>query len=199
MIPQRLLQSLDACDKAVFSFVHTNLRNSLFDFLMPIVSEKWNWLVPITIVFLYFFVKDKKGAAWLLLSSVLVILWVDAVAIVVKGEFLRFRPQQSLSDLSMLVLRPASSSFPSNHAANSFALATLLSFYHRKIAWVLLAAASLVAFSRVYVGDHYPLDVLGGALLGTAFALAGVGIFRLFRRRQSKLQHRSDAQSVPSV
>lgn len=199
VIPEQLLQSLSACDKAAFSFVQTTLRNSLFDFLMPLVGEKWNWLVPVMSVFLYFFVKDKRGGAWLLLSSVLLILWVDAVATVLKGEFLRFRPQQSLSELGMLIQRPASSSFPSNHAANSFALATLLAFYHPKIAWVFFAAASLVAFSRVYVGDHYPLDVLGGALLGTAFAVAGAGIVRLFRRRQGKHQHRSGTRSIPSV
>jgi undecaprenyl-diphosphatase len=197
VIPEELLQSLGACDKAAFSFVQTTLRNSLFDFLMPLVSEKWNWLVPVMSVFLYFFVKDKRGGAWLLLSSVLLILWVDALATALKGEFLRFRPQQSLSELGMLIQRPASSAFPSNHAANSFALATLLAFYHPKITWVFFAAASLVAFSRVYVGNHYPLDVLGGALLGTTFAVAGAGIVRLFRRRQGK--HRSGTRSIPSV
>lgn len=192
-----VLQTLDAYDKAAFSFVQTSLRNSLFDFLMPLVSEKRNWLVPLMGIFFYFFVKDKKEGGLFLLLSLLLILLVDAIATVLKGEFLRLRPQQTLSEIGMLMQRPASSSFPSNHAANSFALATLLAFYHPKMTWVFLAAAALVAFSRIYLGQHYPLDVLGGALLGVAFALAGSGIIQNLRLHH-KSHQRSDPRSVRS-
>jgi undecaprenyl-diphosphatase len=192
-----VLQTLDAYDKAAFSFVQTSLRNSLFDFLMPLVSEKRNWLVPLMGIFFYFFVKDKKEGGLFLLLSLFLILLVDAIATVLKGEFLRLRPQQTLSEIGMLMQRPASSSFPSNHAANSFALATLLAFYHPKMIWVFLAAAALVAFSRIYLGQHYPLDVLGGALLGVAFALAGAGIIQNLRLRH-KSHQRSDPRSVRS-
>lgn len=56
--------------------------------------------------------------------------------------------------------------FPSNHAANFFTLAAVLTFFYRKRRWIPLFIAVLVAYSRVYVGRHYPLDVLAGAILG---------------------------------
>ena len=62
-------------------------------------------------------------------------------------------------------------SFPSAHAANSFAQATLFSLIYPRLAPVLLSIAFVVSLSRVYVGVHYPLDVLFGALLGTCVAI----------------------------
>ena len=120
-----LLQTLDAYDKTLFAFVRASLRNPVCDFLMPLVSDKWNWLLPVLGLFAYSFVKDKRRAASQMIWTVLVILLVDASATALKGEALRLRPQQEISQISMLRQRPASSSFPSNHAANSFALATL--------------------------------------------------------------------------
>jgi undecaprenyl-diphosphatase len=61
--------------------------------------------------------------------------------------------------------------FPSGHAATSFAGATVLSFAFPKLAPYLYVLAAAVAFSRVYVGVHYPLDIVGGALLGVVVAL----------------------------
>jgi undecaprenyl-diphosphatase len=78
-----------------------------------------------------------------------------------------------------LIARPHTNSFPSGHAATSFACATVLglAFPRLRVAFFLLAAA--VAWSRVYVGVHYPLDVLAGAALGIA---TGVAVFRFLPR-----------------
>ena len=194
---ERLLQTLDAYDKTLFSFVRTSLRNPLCDFLMPLVSDKWNWLLPVLGLFVYSFVKDKRRGGLQILSSVLVIILVDASATALKGEALRLRPQQEISQIGMLIQRPASSSFPSNHAANSFALATLLTIYYPKMAGVFFAAAALVGFSRAYLGEHYPLDVLAGALLGTSLTLAFAMMARALPLRWMKLVRQSKTNSVP--
>ena len=181
-----ILQTLDVYDKTLFSFVRNSLRNPLCDFLMPLVSDKWNWLLPVLGLCVYSFVKDKRRGSLQILWSILVVILVDAGATALKSETLRLRPQQEISQIGMLLQRPASSSFPSNHAANSFALATLLTIYYPKMAGVFFTAAAVVGFSRIYLGEHYPLDVLAGALLGTSVALAFAMMIRSLPLRWTK-------------
>src|SRR5262249_7648689 len=77
--------------------------------------------------------------------------------------------------------RPASrsgyNSMPSSHAANWFAAAMILFVFYRRSAWFMLPLASIVAFSRVYNGVHYPSDVLAGAILGAGYAAAAMVAF----------------------
>ena len=76
-----------------------------------------------------------------------------------------------------LLAHGADSSFPSDHAAAAFAIATVLFAHHRRSGLVALAAAAVVGYSRVYVGDHYPADVLSGAAIGV---VAGLALVRWF-------------------
>jgi len=116
---------------------------------------------------------ERAGGVWqLTLAIVLCSLAVDGV---LKPGIARDRP--FIADATRLVLgdRPSTTSFPSGHAATAVAGAYVLSrVWSRGRAW-LWALAAIILFSRVYVGVHYPIDVLAGALVGWASAALAVG------------------------
>ena len=89
-----------------------------------------------------------------------------------KQWFERDRPPVADPDPATLVDLPGTYSFPSGHAAVSFACATVLALAVPRLRWPLYALAALIAFSRVYVGVHFPFDVLAGAVIGVAIAIA---------------------------
>jgi undecaprenyl-diphosphatase len=108
---------------------------------------------------------------WLLLRVAVAIVLAELVSGLLKAGLGRDRPPVAHPDPEPLVHVPATFSFPSGHATVSFACATVLALAVPRLAWPLFTVAALVAFSRVYVGVHYPGDVLAGAILGVAIGL----------------------------
>jgi membrane-associated phospholipid phosphatase len=104
--------------------------------------------------------------------TVIAVALADWSAMGLKALVDRPRPPLRYAEPKTLVAIPHDASFPSGHAATSFAAATMLSFAVPRFAPVLVLLAAAVAFSRVYVGVHYPLDVIGGAALGALIAIA---------------------------
>ncbi len=107
----------------------------------------------------------------------------DAASFGIKDVTHRTRPFVAHPEIHPLYV-VHSSSFPAGHAATAFAGATLLAYVAPKLAPATLALASAVAFSRVYVGVHYPTDVLAGALLGVAVGGAAILVVRAIRARR---------------
>lgn len=108
------------------------------------------------------------------------VLSADMLALGLKLLGGRDRPFIADPEQDPLVGTSLDLSFPSGHAATSFAGATLLAWYAPRLTVPLYALAALVAWSRVYVGVHYPLDIVGGAILGAAVAII---LLFLVRRR----------------
>ena len=105
----------------------------------------------------------------------------DLLAVLLKRIVDRDRPYVVLPEAEPLLRWDASASFPSGHAATSAAGAVILAYLIGSRAWSLAVLAAAVAFSRVYIGVHYPLDVLVGAALGAAVALVAIVLLRRLR------------------
>jgi undecaprenyl-diphosphatase len=119
--------------------------------------------------------------------TVIAVALADWSSMGLKALVDRPRPPLRYAEPKTLVPVPHDASFPSGHAATSFAAATMLVFAFPRLAPFLYVLAAAVAFSRVYVGVHYPLDVIGGALLGVLVAV----VLRLLVSRRT--QHRLNA------
>ncbi len=158
------------------------------DAVCPYLRNQWFW-APLYLFLLVFSVKNFGRRGWLwCLAFLLTFAVADFVsASLIKPYFLRIRPcnDPNFADvIRSLVPCGSGHSFPSTHATNHFALGVFAAItLHKKykIVWPLaLLWAASVAFSQVYVGVHYPLDVMFGAILGT---IIGTIAGRLFAAR----------------
>src|ERR671938_638323 len=123
------------------------------------------------------------AVGWAVLVAV-VAFAADAVSFGVKDLVHRTRPFDAHPQIHPLYV-VHSSSFPAGHAATAFAGATLLSYVAPRAAPALFVLALLIGFSRVYVGVHYPSDVLAGAALGASVGLVAIGLLVLARTRET--------------
>lgn len=169
----RFIQSIIEIDTKAYHFVHDAIKNSFLDKWMPIVTDinNWKWLLIIGWLAL-FILGGKKGRLVCIIIIVTILLADNLTSYIIKPFFGRIRPNVLLEITTEGgQSRSYSLSFPSNHAANIFALAMVLSWYYRKLFLLWFTIAVIVGFSRVYVGVHYPLDVVAGALVGITCAI----------------------------
>ncbi len=184
------MERLREWDEAGFYLINRSLQNPFFDLLMPFVSNKWNFAIPVAVLLGYILLFRPKRDRVIALSAIAVILLADETSQLLKDLFERTRPFHPLRDTT----RPVSFSFPSNHASNMFALAVFLSYNYSRSGWLCFPAAALVGYSRIYVGSHYPFDVLGGALWGVLVGLLGaVAVRRVILMRMAEVRHTSSA------
>lgn len=165
-----LLQNILEIDKEVFLFLN-GFHNNFWDTIMLMVTRKETW-VPFYVVILFYFFKNYKIKAVLVIFFLaLAILLSDQISVVLKETFQRWRPVHDpiIGPLVHNVLRKGGYyGFVSSHAANGFAIFIFTSriFKNRNYQLLLLFWTLLFVYSRIYSGVHYPLDILGGALLG---------------------------------
>ncbi len=164
-------------DKQAMIFLN-NLGSSTFDPFWILVSEKWFW-IPLYVIFLYFLYKNfnKKSLFYILLFVALGITASDQIANIFKFGFERLRPchDPSLEGLLREVKCGGKFGFYSAHSSNSFFVATYLTMLLGKkikqLPYFLFVWAAIVAYSRVYLGMHFPGDIIIGAMMGILLAL----------------------------
>lgn len=169
-------------EDSLFQFLNQDIANPFFDAVLPLYREKTTW-IPLYVLMLYLIWNRNgtKKTLYLLICIGLVIAVADQVAAgLIKPLVGRIRPCANgllEGQVRVLVGCGGQWSFPSNHATNHFAVATVLSLtfvrrWYWRLAWVLWALT--ISLAQIYVGKHYPVDILGGALLGTGIAVLGV-------------------------
>ena len=141
---------------------------------------------PFDTIFVWLSKAGSNGLVWVLIAlaiaiayrryplfgmTLLTVLVADTSNFVLKEVFDRERPNVRYAEPEPLMRAPSSNSFPSGHAATSFAAATVIGAAAPRLRAPLYVLAALIAWSRVYIGVHYPLDVVAGALYGLALGL----------------------------
>jgi len=184
---------LYSIDVAIFHFLNGTIANPAGDFLWPLITDYDRFLAVRILLLCTWVLLIVKGGARGRTAALMVIpvlfLADQLSSSVIKMLVARPRPCHEVAGvpvvqgIHMLVTCGPGLSFPSSHAVNNFAVATLFSSYYRKWRWAFYAWASLVALSRPAVGVHYPSDILGGALIGVAVALAVVFSWNALCRR----------------
>ncbi len=177
-------------DIAVLLFIQQSLKNTFFDFIMPIVTLlAEGGIIPIAIsVLLMCFKKTRKNGFKMALALSLGLIIGN---LCLKPLVARIRPYEAIEGVRLLVSTKSDFSFPSGHTLASFECAGVVALNYRKYAFVSILLACVVAFSRIYIGVHYPTDVLAGALMGTLFAYAGhTAVERVIGQKQSSYTHK---------
>lgn len=191
----RRMAPLDALDTRLFFVIngvtHPRLLDAVAEAVAVVANGGWIWLIGTSVAYL----RRVPGSGRALRELAPGLIGVTVVVEnVVKAVFRRRRPFVPLVRAVVVGKRPGTWSFPSGHTASSFAGAWLLSLAWPRRAPLFFILASCVGLSRVYVGAHYPGDVLSGALLGISLA-------ELFRRLGKRLLCRlsGSSSSVPSL
>ena len=190
-------QSCCPMDLELFHFINSQVANPSLDVPMAALSSWAVWWPFAIVVGLACVLFGGFRARAMVVAAGLSVAFCDGVVCRnLKKLADRPRPHETLSGIRTIDLSKATPrvlaiflplrekiskvetpstggrSFPSSHAANCFALATVVFLFHRRWGWLAFVPAALVAMSRLYVGVHWPTDVLAGILLGLLCAVA---------------------------
>ena len=163
-----MIEKIKILDHATLNFIHKYLSNPILDRFMPFITNEDNWIIPILFLIIFLCTgAQKKGRITLLLLILSLSLTDIICAQYIKPFIERVRPSHlSLEGINLLVKKGGKWSMPSNHSANMFAFSVILSYFYNRYRHLLFSLACVIAFSRVYVGVHFPGDVIIGGVIG---------------------------------
>lgn len=170
-----MLEQLIKLDHQVFHAINTGMSNAFFDCLMPILRDKTVWIPLYILIIAYFTYNYKLKGIYLVLFLAAAVGLADFTsASLIKPLVKRDRPCQEVSYQQEVISRVpcgVGKSFPSSHATDHFAIAIfLITIFYRRWKWIIYIGvfwAAAISFAQVYVGVHFPIDVICGMLWGS--------------------------------
>ena len=188
-----MIDVLYSIDRAVLLFLNSTLANPVGDVLWPRITDYdklWPVRVVLLLIWLWLLVRGGPRGRTAALLLIPVLFVADKFTnVIVKEAVGRLRPCHQVNGITivqglhMLVDCGPGRSFPSSHAVNNFAVATVFGSYYRRWRWAFYSWAGLIAISRCAVGVHYPSDILGGACIGTIIGLLLVWLWTLLQQK----------------
>ena len=172
-------------DTTCFHFINRMFSNPAFDIIMPLFHHTKYFIPLLLLPWLLAIFYDKANRWKLAIIIPLTIILVDQSGVWIKKAVLRPRPWVTIDpEIINHLVEPSGAylSFPSNHAANNAALAAVFSSVYRHLRFIFWGLAITVMFSRVYIGVHYPLDVISGCILGSCYGLILVKGWNFFNK-----------------
>jgi undecaprenyl-diphosphatase len=177
-----VLDRLAQVDRALFEILNGRWQNPFFDAIMPVLSDERKFKPIFLIVFLGLMIFGKAKGRWAAAMVIPLLALSDQTSSnLLKHAFERVRPCHVLANVHLLAGCSGSWSMPSSHAANSAAAAVHFLLFYPRWRLPLAVLGFAIGYSRVYVGVHYPADVLVGFAVGTACAFVIQGLYRLLR------------------
>lgn len=169
-----MVDNLIKLDGDILLFIQENIRNTVLDkILVPFTGLNNVGILAILTVIAFLLIKKLRKTG--LLMAVSLLMEFVIVNLMIKNFVARTRPYELVEGLNLLVGRASDFSFPSGHTGSAFAVAMVIFLTMSKRYGIsALALAGLMGFSRLYVGIHYPSDVLAAALIGIGTAILTV-------------------------
>lgn len=195
LLSSGLLQKIIDLDHALFFKINGSWHNTFFDQVFPFTREAFFWAPFYLFLLLFVTINFKKYGWWWAIFMIVTAAVSDYTSSTVIKEFIfRLRPcnDASLAEHIRVLIKycPQSSSFTSSHAVNHFAaamfiFATLRQKLQSKWLALIFVWAAIPCYAQVYVGVHFPGDILGGVIVGL---LIGYGMAYLFKTTAGKLK-----------
>ena len=156
-----------ALDFNILFWIQNFIRNDVFDVIIPFYTSLGeDGIIWIVLGLILLIPKKYRKTGIMVLGALLVMLVVNNI--VLKNLIARPRPCWTYPEMVQLVHNPSSYSFPSGHTTSAFAVAFTVFSQHKKLGKVIIAMASVMAFTRLYVFVHFPTDIYGGILVAMA-------------------------------
>ncbi|MEO1518638.1 MAG: phosphatase PAP2 family protein [Bacteroidota bacterium] len=189
-----ILSELIHCDHYLFELINTHCQSGFLDWLMPWWRNKLFWIPLYVFIASFLWLNVGRRGVGIVVFALITIGVADLSSSKgIKPLVQRVRPCQSERmnpPVRVLVSCGSGYSFPSSHATNHFALAVFLTWLipatYRWCRWLLLFWAASISFGQVYVGVHYPIDILAGALLGSIIGTSVALVYLQFLGGQTK-------------